>query len=127
MILRLDPESVCHPRDVVEVPDDLRGIMDRAVVESMTSEYLDVFRAHVLLVKCELHRMGTQGTVRLRQRSGRPVAGNGVNEGVRLLGVRESILDLCTEVMRVRLSSVETVVGSRCDHREHLPLRSGER
>lgn len=111
MVLRLHSEAVGHPGDVVEVSDHLSGIVNGAIVEPVGPQKLDIGRPHVVLMERELHRMGTQGPIGVRQRRRPPVPGDGVNESIRPGGVIEELLDLGTEVMRMRLSSVEAPVG----------------
>jgi hypothetical protein len=90
----------------------------------MRSQLVDVGRPQRFLLVGELFRKETQSLVDRRERRGPPVTRNSVNEGVSFdIGLEQS-LDLFTEIMRVRLSSVKAVVRLRGDHRKHFTLTS---
>ena len=46
--LWLNPEGIGDTVDVIEVADDLRRIMDRAVVHAVGTEHIEVSGAHLL-------------------------------------------------------------------------------
>lgn len=96
--------------------------MNGPVVEPVAPQRLDVRGPDVPLAVGQLFGVAAQCTIGLVEPGGPPVAGDRVDEGVRRRPVTELPLDLGTEVMRVRLSSVEAVVRLRRHDGEHLPL-----
>jgi hypothetical protein len=96
--LVVDPDSVRHPRHVVEVRDHLNGVADRGVVEFVRPESIDVGTVH-------LRRQ-------VRQLDGEvaecPLARAQVCVPVVVLRMSRELVvcALCTEVVCVRTRSV---------------------
>jgi hypothetical protein len=105
-ILRLDTQRVGQARDVVEVADHLGRIVDRAVVEPMSAQRVQVGGRHLVLVARELGGEHTQRPIDRAERRASPIADDGVDVGVGLRRVGDQLPDLFTEVMRVGLRSV---------------------
>ena len=62
--LGLDAEGIGDTVDVVEVADDLGGIVDSAVVHAMGTEHIEVGRAHLLRGARQLFGVFTQGPIK---------------------------------------------------------------
>ena len=118
-MLQVHIQSVGDPVDVVEVGDDLGGIMNGAIVEADGAEALDVGMGDGPGVVRQLHRVVAEGAILLCQ------VGFGVVSGDLLYPL--VILDLGPEVRRVGERSVIAPVGSRYHHSQHLTLRPGQR
>ncbi len=83
--------------------------MNSTIVETMTTQLLQIIAAHLLLPVRELFGEGAQRMIRWTEGRGSPIASHRVHQGVRLFCVRDDRLDLFPEVMRVRLRSVVAV------------------
>ena len=84
--LRLHTQRVRHPRDVVEVGDHLRRVVDRRVIQSVRTQRVEIFYAGGVLVVREFGRVLTQRAIGLRQRRVTPIARHGVHQRIRAVG-----------------------------------------
>lgn len=126
-VLGLYAEPIRDSGDVVEIANHLSGIVDGAVVEAMATQLVDVALPTVVRVVGQLLRVSAERFIGGVEFRAPPVPSNGVDEGVPLGVPLEQLLDLGTEVMRVRLRSVEAVSSLGGDYREHLALPPGQR
>lgn len=125
-VLGLHTEPLGHTCDVVEIADHLSGVVHCPVVEPVLPKGLHVSLAHRPAEVGQLLRVAAESLVPRGQVRRPAVPRDGVDEGVGLVAVGEITLDLGPEVMRVRLRSVEAVVGLRGHHGQHLPLAPAE-
>jgi hypothetical protein len=97
----------------------LRGVVDGGVGVAVASQLGDVGLSHRVRGTGELLGEGGERPVGRRQRRPAPVRGDGVDETVRLGGVRdlEAGGDLGPEVVGVSADSVGAGVGGRDHHR----------
>jgi hypothetical protein len=117
--LEVDAQTVGDAVDVIEIRDDLGGVMDGAVIEADGAEAFDVGVGDGSRVVRQLHRVVAEGAILFAQPCLRIVSGD-------LLGPLW-IIDLGPEVRRVGQRSVMAAVGGRHDDGQHLPLRPGQR
>ena len=110
-LLILHRKPVRDPIDVIEVGDDLRGVVDGGIVESVFTQGVDVNGANGRRFRRELFRVAAQRLVGGAQRGLGPVTCHLMGERVRLvLGDAKILCDLGTEVVRVRADSVAAAV-----------------
>ena len=89
--------------------------MDRAVVEAVGAQSIQIGRRYAVLVVRELGGERAQRPVDLAERRGAPIADDGVDVGVSLRRITYELPDLFTEVMRVGLGSVVAAQLGRDD------------
>lgn len=126
-VFRFDAQAVRDTRDVIEVTDDLRSIVDRRVVERKRAQNVEVRRPYIVLVQRQLLRIATERSIGFTQLRFTPTAGDRVHKSVGSFVGREQVRDLFPEVVRVRLRSVEAIVQLGGDYGQHLPPPSSER
>lgn len=105
--------------DVVEKRNDLRGVADGAIGETLTAKGFNVVLGHRRRRFRKLHGVVTQRAVDGGEFRGAIVRLDRVNPF--------GVVDLSPEVVGVGFRSVVTLVGTRDDHREHLPLGARQR
>ena len=112
-VLWVDSEGVGHAVDVVEIGDDLDGVVDGPVVEARRPQGYQVFFAEIPGGCGHLFRELTQGAGPVLQFRRPPVPRDGVDEGVSRLRVRDSEtgFDLGPEVVCVGRQSIMAGVG----------------
>ena len=125
-ILAFHPQRIGHAVDVIEVGNDLSGIVDAAVIQSGSPQRFDVGAAHLGGVQRQLFGVSAQRRINGAQGSSAPIAGDGVNIGISFRVILKPG-DLSTEVMRMGLCSVHTVVSTADHHRQHFALGAAER
>lgn len=84
-IFHLNPESVSHPRNIVEIANNLDGIVDGAIVKTVFSKEIEIFGGHLTLMVGEFRGKITKGSVWTIQGSCPPISGNCMNIRVRIL------------------------------------------
>lgn len=112
----IDPQTVGDPVDVVEVRDDLRRVVDGAIVPARGAQSLDVLRLHRARGSRELVGIHEQREGLVVETCGTEIVDKSVDERI--------VLDLIPEVAHVRGRSVAAIVGLRNDDGEHLTLGS---
>lgn len=118
-------ERVRDPVNVVEIADNLRGVVDGAVIQPGSAQRVDVGGGHLARGQRELLGVGTQSVVDGGKLRLPPIACNRVNVGVGFVVILKP-LDLGTEVMRVGTRSVEAVIGAAGHDGQHFALRPRE-
>ena len=116
--LVLDSDGVRDAVHVVEVRDDLDGVVHGRVAPSLCPEHIDVGRPH-----CGRLVRHLDGEVAERADRGLEIGAPIVVGGVLCQLFRGALV---TEVVRVRAYSVMAVVGAGDDYREKLPLGPGQ-
>ena len=95
----------------------MEGVVNRLVVEAVTAKFVAVAAGHRRWRSRQLHASVEK----------RPVPGAEIGMSVVVLQRSDQffaiVLDLGTEVYRVRLGSVMTIIGPRNGHCDHFPLR----
>lgn len=124
--LRLHAQAIGNAGNVIEIGDDLGGVVDGDVVKPVRAQGVQVGRGDVVLVACEFDRMAAQGAVRVGQGSCAPIGGYALDPGVGFGRRGEELLDLGTEVVGVGTSSVDTAQFCRHNCSQHLPLGTAE-
>lgn len=61
---RLDTKGIGDAVDVVEVADDLGGIVDSTVIHTVSAEHIEVGRAHLLGSARQLFGVFAQGSIK---------------------------------------------------------------
>lgn len=117
-VLQIHSQAVSYPVDVIEVGDDLNGVVDRFVVKSKTAQVVDVLFIYSVRLARQLFSESQQGLCGISNRGSSPV---GFDLRCQLF------TDLSPEVIPVGLSSVVTVVGFRDYDGEHFPRGSRQR
>ncbi len=121
-------KRVSDAGDVVEEANDLHRIVDGAVVEAVRTQQIEVGGAHLLLGKGELGGKFAERTVSGGKWRRTPIRGDGVNQCV---GFRDVLwivsFDLSTEIVSVRLRSVDATQLRRNHRCQHLSLKTAER
>ena len=125
---RLDPQSISDTIDVVEVGDNLGGVVDGAVIEAVSTQFVEISGGQLCGIRGDLHGKGTESAVNRQQISLPPIRRDLMGEAVSFVLVGDAkIGDLSPEVVGVGPPSVETVVVRRDDGGEHLPLPTTQR
>lgn len=127
--LYFDAERVRDTVDVVEVRDDLDGVMHGLVRPSGVSQGLHIVPGHGRRIDRQLIREPKQRLSGAVNRACGPVVDQSVNEIIRV-GEGPPFLfigDLGTEIVRVGLYSVMALVSDAYDHCEHFALCPAER
>lgn len=117
--LKLHAERVGDAVDVVEVADDLRGVVDRRIREASRAQAVNVRLSHRRGRRRQLIGEGAQPGVRVVEAGVAPIARERVDPSIGG-GARE--VDLGTEVVGVAAQSIRAAVGLADDHGEHLAL-----
>ncbi len=99
--LRFHAQCVGDASDVVEVGDDLGGIMDGSVIKAVLAQVVKIRRNHIALKIGQLDRIFTESHIGGRESRLTPIAGNGMHELVGSFGIIELVVDLSTEVVGV--------------------------
>jgi len=123
--LRIHTQPIRHPRDVVEVRNDLNRIMDRAIVKPMPAQVVEILWIHPALIARELLRERTQRLFARRQRRLPPVRRYRMDQligGLVVGGQRGHDLD--TEVVSVCLRSIDAADFPRDHGGEELAVRA---
>ncbi len=120
--LWLDAQAIGNAGNVIEIGDDLGGIVDGYVVKTVSAQGVQVCRGDVVLVAGEFDRVAAQGAVGVSQKSRAPIGRHTLDPGVGFGGCGEEVLDLGTEVVGVGTSSVDTAQLCRHNCGQHLPL-----
>jgi len=118
-LFQVHAQPVGDAVDVIEESDDLRRVIDRPVGQPLSPKPVDVGLAHQPGCSRQLDGVVTQGAIDPVERGRSVILFHRIDETL--------ILDLDPEVIRMGLDSVVTVIGTRDDHREHLPLGAGQR
>ncbi len=126
-VFGFDAERFGDARDVVEVGDDLSGIVQDAVVEPVCAQRVQIGRLHSALMVCQFSGEFAQGVIGRGEGGRTPVAHEGVHEGVGRVGRRIGMTDLDTEIVCVSLRSVVAAEfgGDHCG--QHFALHATER
>ena len=120
-VFALHAERIGNAIDVIEEADNLGGVMDGDIIKAGFAQRHDVGFAHLGRRQRQFFGEGAERPVAVVQGRCPPIARDGVYEGVRLRSVGKSF-NLGTEVMRVRLDSIDAVVGFADDDGEHFAL-----
>ena len=72
--LQIHPESLGDPGEVVKQRDDLRGIVQRSIVETLGAESVEVGLGNLRGTVREPGRLVTEGPIHRRDRCAGPVA-----------------------------------------------------
>ncbi len=115
-------QRIRYPVDVIEIADNLCGIVDGGVVKAVPAEHGNIGFGHFTGRLGQFFGVFTQGTVGGTQAGLAPVGGQPVYEQVQRRLVRQPkiVCGLFPEVVCVRTNSVDTVVVDRYHHCEHL-------
>lgn len=122
----LHTEGIRDTVDVIEVGDDLCGVVNGAVIQLDRPQRDNVGLAHVFGRQRELFGIGEQGGINRIDGGGMSITHEGMDIGIGFSVGREPV-DLSTEVMRVRLRSINAGIHAADDHRECFPLGAAER
>ena len=114
--LAIDVKRVCDPVDVVEVADDVHHLDDLPVVQPLATQGLEIARGHFRRGHGELLRELTQDSLSRRHRRFvfTPAGDHTVGQLV--------ITTRGTEILPVRVLSVETAIYLGSDRRQHLAI-----
>jgi hypothetical protein len=118
-IFEVYAETIGHTIDEVKVGSDEIGCQDLGVGEADLSERIDIVLTHLSGTQGELHRVVAQST-----ELGRELC---------VTKVEHDLIDdiapesLVTEILSVRLGSVEALVGSTNDRSDELSFQPAER
>lgn len=123
---RLHAQAIGNAGNVIEVGDDLGGVVNGDVVKPVRAQGFQVRRGDGVLAAGEFDRVAAQGAVRVGQGSRGPIGGHALNPGVGFGRRGEEVLDLGTEVVGVGTSSVDTAQFCRHNCGQHLPLGTAE-
>lgn len=124
--LRFDAQGIGDAGDVVEVGDDLDGVMNGAIIEAQRAQGIQVGRPHAALLMGQPGGKFTQGAIHRRQRGLAPVTDDGMHERVGRVGIGVDMTDLDTEIVGVGLRSVVTAHLRGHNRRQHFALHAAE-
>ena len=110
--LVLHIQGIGDPVDVVEIADDLGGVVDGRIFEATVPQSSNLRLANTGRIPSQLLGKHAQTAVLRRQLRRMPVPGDRVHEVIGLVVIEPVLLlDLGTEVVCMRANSVDTVVG----------------
>ena len=84
--LRLHAQGIGKPRYVVEIPDHLRGVVNRHIVESRAAQRIEIVGAGEMLIVRELRCETTQRQIGVSEGRGAPIAHHSVYQVVGTFG-----------------------------------------
>lgn len=116
-LFQVHAQAVGDAVDVVEIGDDLRGVVDGRVGKTCDPQLLNVVGSDRSRCARQFFGVGEQrlsGGIELRRAP------------IRLDGIRQFFLDLSPEVVPVGFDSIVAIVSLRNDDRQHLALRPCE-
>lgn len=119
---QFDAEGIGDSVDVIEVGDDLGGVVDGAVVQANGTKSLDIPCFHNRGTQRQFFGVGAEAGIHGGQRRSTPIMSDGVNISIGF-GVGAEPIDLSPEVMGMGLRSVFTVVSAAHDDGQHFALR----
>lgn len=126
-ILQLDVKSDGEAIDVIEVTDDLSGVVNGIVVKAIRSQQFDIAVPDPGRIVGEPFGIAAQRHVGRAEIRCVPVRCQPMNEGICVRVTQFVLGDLSTEVVSVGAQSVNTSIPHRHDHGKHFAPQPRQR